>query len=993
MNQIELHKKIDEILLKNPDDVKRDEVSDLISVNFDACDYFYFKADERWLDWLWKNGFLDVIKRKMDESTEYRMLELDYLVKISETVPIKIVDIMMQIHTSQETFNPEVIDRFLRICRNLSAEQLARLVQKVLDEKWIPLMGKFNHSGFEYEAMLKTLTDAKDYKSVLILAEAILTLCQETKKSSALTIIENPFYFNDLSYIKIFEYLVAIDDKYVEQAFSLCMKAMTDIVRLGDETKNNDVFSIEDSFPLFDVDFFTLESGEKKHLSYRDDVRELAATIKVLISRLISEKHVKADVVRKIYNQYIQDLPKSKAMWRLQLFVLSLRSDVFNDELKNAFFRLFEVDHYFRIITTEYEKTLQKGFSVLLDDDKHEYVKKAIKLFTKNVDNEKDQERRISNGSRIFSVVADDLTKGEREKIKEAKFIIDYKYEPQPSIGVAKSGSIRSRGVLTQEVFSKTSIIKIIEKLKDEWSPEKLREQNTNDDFLNPLNADGIGNQLRFDITKRPQDYINNAKLFLERDTLDQHYTFSFLRGIQEFLSGNKTDISSMDWKSLIDLCITIKKFGEEKPFSTEERKHTAFSGWLSGWKDVHSAMADVIQELINEKDGKIAINFTECRDQLFEIISYLLKYPDPALKDEKVETAKSKTKSPDDTNYIVNDPFSMAINTVRGRAFQAFVLFVYQDGKKFDKMDSSKISAEVKELYETILKYESTRTIMFMFGYYLPSFYFRDKKWIKKLLPQIFPKDNNLFTSAWEGYLINDLYIEMFFDSDMQRLYNRGLDLIKEESPRQKYFRNPDKGIAIHFALAFVHYEDFDFKHPLFKKFWNIKNSKRHKEFISFIGKHSISRNMIIDLEKLKKFWDWAIKNCDADVLSEFGFWINVEHNAFGIKWLAERIRQTLEKTNGYIQWEHNLMSSLKTFAKEAPEDTLIILRLLFLEEIVKHKPTRIWLRMDKEVFDAFKELYENEKTKERVYLLVDDLIREGGGMLWGLKGMFNEN
>jgi len=56
MNQIELHKKIDELLIKDPAGIKREEVNVLISINDDARQYFFIKADERWLDWLWENN-------------------------------------------------------------------------------------------------------------------------------------------------------------------------------------------------------------------------------------------------------------------------------------------------------------------------------------------------------------------------------------------------------------------------------------------------------------------------------------------------------------------------------------------------------------------------------------------------------------------------------------------------------------------------------------------------------------------------------------------------------------------------------------------------------------------------------------------------------------------------------------------------------------------------------------------------------------------------
>ena len=85
MNQIELHERIEAILLKNPSDTTQKEVFDLISVNDDARKFFYTMADVCWLGWLWDNGFLDVIKKKSEntESYQYRTPELDYLEEVA----------------------------------------------------------------------------------------------------------------------------------------------------------------------------------------------------------------------------------------------------------------------------------------------------------------------------------------------------------------------------------------------------------------------------------------------------------------------------------------------------------------------------------------------------------------------------------------------------------------------------------------------------------------------------------------------------------------------------------------------------------------------------------------------------------------------------------------------------------------------------------------------------------------------------------------------
>lgn len=1010
--QLDAHKEIDEVLGQKPVSININDVESLINLNPDTRQYFFTKADENWLNWLWENGLLNVIKQKAEDPTRYgyRTPELNYLARMTEKKPKEVVDIMLSVSISKDNFNPEVIDQFLRICSSLPTEQLARIVPKIRDDGWVRLMGVFNQWGFDYEKILQTLATAKDSENILILAEAALAVKtkEEYKQTSRGYSLDNPFYFTDLSYTKVFEYLAAIDDQYLEKALELTTKVISEIVHLGDDTEGNEVFPIREMFYLFDVDFFSLELGDEKHHSGRENIKDLAATIKVLTQRLIGVNCDKSKLVREVYEKYIQTLPESRLMWRLRLFVLSLCPATFRVELQASFSKLFEVmeagKHYYEIESgTEYKKTLKQSFNVLNSDYQREYVSNVFKYFGQSREDKKEEQWYRRDGWQILSSICDFLTQKEKEdceKVFNKK--CDPAFEPEPSIGKMVSGFVKPRAVISQEEFSKLSIADIARKLRDDWKPESLSKKNTNDDFFNPLNAEGVGEQLRADIAKRLQDYIQNASLFFERDVLDEHYTYSFFRGIQEAIRSDKTKAAGIQWDKLTEVFVTIKNSGVAKAFDHKVREREKFDAWLSNWTGVHSAMTDVLQELLSENEGKTIIDFPKYRNQLFEIISYLLAYPNPEPQDEELETATMKTHSPGDKeeNYV-SDPFTMAINSVRGRAFQAFVLFVYQDEKQFKKDDKIKIAKDIKELYEAVLKKENTRALMFMFGHYLPSFYFRDKNWMHGILTQIFPEEatkKHLYLAAWEGYLANNLYEEIFFDQEFQKLYERGLTLTGNEDSKRKYFKEPEEGIAVHLALAFVVYhEKFGFDHSLFKEFWE-QDVERQSEFVSFIGRMFVSGNNAQTNEQLKKdsesrkrlirFWEWLLENYDDPKLfAEFGFWVNLEKGLFEPVWLAKQLKATLEKTNGVLEWDYALTKSINELAKAAPKETIEIARLCLLEGGVRGGKMRVPFMYGEEWFGALKALYDDAETKNAAYVLINDLIREGGSTFWKLK------
>ena len=177
MDQILLHNKIDTVCSTGPQGGNVDDVRQIITTNFDARLYFFTKADERWLDFFWQNGFLDVIKAKAEDPNRFSnsMPELNYLVRVSGKKPKEVTDIILTVPITTTHFNPEVIDRFLWIASSLPAEQVARVAPKIHQEQWVHLMWHFNHWGFEYEKILAKAAFEKGDLSESQLAKKLRT--------------------------------------------------------------------------------------------------------------------------------------------------------------------------------------------------------------------------------------------------------------------------------------------------------------------------------------------------------------------------------------------------------------------------------------------------------------------------------------------------------------------------------------------------------------------------------------------------------------------------------------------------------------------------------------------------------------------------------------------------------------------------------------------------------------------------------------------------
>ncbi|OGH88636.1 MAG: hypothetical protein A3J93_00890 [Candidatus Magasanikbacteria bacterium RIFOXYC2_FULL_42_28] len=989
--QISIHNIIDRILVCDPLFVDADRVFLILSFNSDAYRYFFTKADERWLDWLWNGGFLNAIKQKSADPTRYSysLPELGYLERMAENNPEKVADIILTVSMSVKNFNPEVVDIFLHICSKLPAAQIVKLTGMIKNNEWVKLLAPFSRWGFEYEEILKELSVAKEYSGLLELAEAVLTIRSQAERDKTNNFSDNPFYINDLEHTKVFNYLSLIDDDYVERTFKLLLNILKDIA-VSSGRSDSKYFDAKENYYLFDVDFFVLDLNIKAHLSLRDNVHDLAATITKLAKSLFNGK---CDDAQRLHGLYIKNLPNTQSFYRFRLFIWSLCPEVFKDELKKAFFDIFaDEEKYYELYSPEYCHALNKCFFDLDKTDKEEYVKQVFNYFGKERTDKKDETMYKSDGWEILSSIFDNLTDVKKNMAKQIfDKELDQKFEPIAGYGPVTGGMVRPRAPIDLPELNKMEISTMVDKLLSEWSPESLYKKDGERNFLNPLSADGMGNMLVQDIAKRPGAYLDNANLFFQRDILDQHYTYSFLHGIEAVIRQDEYS-GGLDLEKLLDLFDVIKSSSALTQFlSVRKGRAELGSTWLVDWAGVHGEISELLKIILSGKHSGQLIDFKKNRKRILAIISYLLRHSDPDPESENVENG--------------SDPFTHAINSVRGRAFESLALFVYLDGKNnFTKEDIAKISEDVKKIYEQILEIENTRAVMFLFGRYLPTFYYRDKEWMKKMIPKIFSSalaKKDLFLAAVEGYLTADLYEELF--DDLSNIYKRLIEMPSNEYTKRHYSKELDEGLAIHLALAYVHYGNFDFNSPIFKLFWDTAGQKRHGEFVSYIGRHFISRddpaefmlvnkiNADVIRGKLSNLWDWILANPidgENEIFAYFGFWVGEKQRLFtDLKWLVLHFKQSLEKSNGDIEWEHGVINRLPDFANAAPEDTLIILELYLMQQVVAGPGYFAYSLYGDSITTALKTLYKNSQTKDGVVNLINELLVKGSNRFWELK------
>ena len=486
---------------------------------------------------------------------------------------------------------------------------------------------------------------------------------------------------------------------------------------------------------------------------------------------------------------------------------------------------------------------------------------------------------------------------------------------------------------------------------------------------MNRTGVEGLGDELKEDIKKRTNDYLKDISLFFDRNNIHSHYVYSLLRGIEEMFRSNQT-FNLKQVSQIFDLFEVIKKEGEKTPF---EKKND--DSWLVDWIEVHKVITDILLHIQENKEIKEEVHKT-LRGQIKNLITYLFTIPDPTKEQEKPE---------------YGEPYHIAINSVRGRNYEAFVIFTENDGKTLAK--------DIQEIYKKVLLDDSL-AVRFIIGRYLATFYFRDKDFITKLLPEIFPKDvtakKDIYLASWEGYLSNTLYDKMFIA--LESYYSHAIAFDPKNYTERKYSKGLDESLAIHLALAFVHF-DLKIKDSLLTQFWDIANETRHYEFVSFIGRSCLTRDQAgdewlkenkISKEKLIAFWDWILeKEFEPKTYSGFGFWINPNNEVISDEDIIKRLPKTLEKSQGDLDWDYGFTKRLKRFAELNPESTLKCIELYLLTSDGDLNPRRglPLFSIDNEIKEALNICYKNPKTKKIVEELINKLIEKGSSIFWGLE------
>jgi hypothetical protein len=239
----------------------------------------------------------------------------------------------------------------------------------------------------------------------------------------------------------------------------------------------------------------------------------------------------------------------------------------------------------------------------------------------------------------------------------------------------------------------------------------------------------GLGACLQIAVRKNPKKFFDDMNPFLKVNHL---YVYEMLVGFREC-----TSEVSLNWDSLLNF---IREYIEKKDFWKKEKAVQGIGIWTGGVKAVITAAVYLLSTGCTNKE----------------------KYLTPTtllLKVEKILATVFLHRK--EFEHIEQSAFDYVFNNLNGMVLRTLVEAMIYSKKKYD------VSTPAWEILDAAFQ-EDMQEIYALFGYYLPQFYFLNKKWsqqkIKGLSDHMGSPEWITFMAGYysqaQGYqeIINDL-------------------------------------------------------------------------------------------------------------------------------------------------------------------------------------------------------------------------------------------
>jgi hypothetical protein len=440
----------------------------------------------------------------------------------------------------------------------------------------------------------------------------------------------------------------------------------------------------------------------------------------------------------------------------------------------------------------------------------------------------------------------------------------------------------------------------------NEWQPSR-------DLFAD--SKEGLAEVLRNHVSGSPERYTNDMSLLLT--VKEPVYISAIVRGLHVAVEANK----AFGWDEVISFLTEIVSASRGVEYI--DPKHR-----MDHWRWCRQEVASLLELAL----GKDTIPMT-LRRRVWRILVLLSRDPNPSPEHEREFGGNNQ------------DPFTMSLNTVRGRAFHAvleYALWV----KRFHKANNiadhgfSKLG-EVKHLFNThlVVANEPSLTVRSIYGARFNLLVWLAPRWSTNAAALIFSRDpsqRQLYEAAWSSYLTYGALSK----PAVSRLHHEYMAAVNElkETDESKVKQLAQERLADHIMLLYYHGEiGLNEEDGVLATFLQLAPDKLRAHAVSTLGygiRQDITPMPHEFIMRIKEFWTARLTIANKSTsqpmhqeLAAFGTWFAL--NFLDTRWSLERLIETL-RLAGRIKPYHLVLERLVITSDEEPRMALDALDLL---------------------------------------------------------------
>lgn len=591
-----------------------------------------------------------------------------------------------------------------------------------------------------------------------------------------------------------------------------------------------------------------IEDTEQDLGEYAKDslLRALRDTIEHLIAQSISTVHP-------IINRYLSD--DYEIFRRLALYLLHRFPNTFRTLVTKELMNYSNLDE--TGIHHEFFHLLQEGFPILATDQQSALVNMILLGPPKN-----ELERFVQAVAQSNNVDPDEYRKNYTDHwvknrlwmVKdflphESKIILDNLVavsgepdHPDFTSWISSGGwaKVNEDSPLDDETIRSMSPEELYDYLQS-WKPENGKRS-----WPERVTWEGLAGSIANAVVANPEYYASHLHLMVE-------YRPIIAQAIFGHLANENYPILENSWKLWLDL---IQKLVNK---DIQNRKVISAKEYSENWAQIFRSIVQVLRRGLQHKDTTLPTSlFPKIRD----ILLILMDNPDPDDEQDK----------PQEGWFGHMDPITVSINRVRPMALDTLAIYAIKNAK-LSKNKPNKIRWErkVKDVFTHKLDKagDSSWAVHSIFGRYLSTLYWFDKKWTTENIDKIFPENDDedsiwFFIAAWESFLLDGY--RSYLMPLLHRKYLKGIEHLSKGFQTKSHI---DMGLrfAVHVVLDYClgNYllESDDGQNSLIMKMTLQSNPKIQADVANAC--YLVYRDNPKDTEKfwprIKAFWEWRTK------------------------------------------------------------------------------------------------------------------------------------